>query len=342
MTYLVTGGAGFFGGILKRRLLAQGHRVVSIDLEEDHDVAANLVSVRGDIRDRAALARLFDEHAPEGVFHCAAILAHDAKDRRFLWSSNVDGTANVAAWAERKGVRGIVYTSSNCVYARNFDAAVDETVEPCPAEIYGRSKLEGERILARAGVRCVTLRTPTIVDEGRLGLLAILFEFIAEGRRVWVVGRGDQRYQFLCAQDLADACLRAMDSDASGVLHVGSSRVRTMREVFASVCERAATGARVASLPRAPTLWAMRLAHALGLSPLGPYQYRMIASNSVFDTTRARTRLGWTPTATNEEMLWRAYDHFVRHRSEIAARRDGSAHRRAAGMGVLRLLKWLS
>ncbi len=342
MTYLVTGGAGFFGGILKRRLLALGRGVVSIDLEEDTDRHANLVAVRGDIRDRGALARLFDEHRPQGVFHCAAILAHDAKDRRFLWTSNVDGTANVAACAESGGVGGIVYTSSNCVYARNFDGPVDESVPPEPAEIYGRSKLEGERILAAAGVRTVSLRTPTILDEGRLGLLAMLFEFIAEGRRVWVVGRGDHRYQFLYAQDLADACLRAMDSAAGGVLHVGSHGVRTLREVFSSVCDRAATGARVASLPRAPTLLAMRLAHGMGLSPLGPYQIRMIASNFVFDTAKARTTLGWQPTLSNEEMLWRAYDHFARHRAEIAARRDGSAHRRPARMGIIRLLKWLS
>jgi UDP-glucose 4-epimerase len=53
----------------------------------------------------------------------------------------------------------------------------------------------------------VTLRCPTIIDSGRLGLLAILFEFIEDGKKVWVVGDGGNRYQFIYAQDLATACL---------------------------------------------------------------------------------------------------------------------------------------
>ena len=109
-----------------------------------------------------------------------------------------------------------------------------------------------------------------------------------------------------------------------------------------SVIERSGTGARVASLPRAPTLLAMRLAHWLRLSPLGPYQYRMITSNFVFDTTRAKETLGWRPTLTNEEMLFRAYDYYRRNRGEIEGRRGVSAHKSVAAMGVIRLLKWIS
>src|SRR5207237_3215093 len=121
------------------------------------------------------------------------------------------------------------------------------------------------------------LRTPTIMDAGRLGLLAILFEFIDEGRKVWVVGSGAQRYQFIYAQDLASACIAALDYQGSAVFNVGSDEVKTTREVYDSVIARAGTSARVESLPKAPALLAMKLAHALGISPLGQYQFRMFA-----------------------------------------------------------------
>ena len=342
-TYLVTGGAGFFGDVIKRRLLAGGHRCVSLDLVDDPARHDGLESVRGDLLDQPLLERVFATHAFDGVVHCAAMLAHDVKDRGYLWRANVEGTRNLADAIELHRVPRIVFTSSNCVYGKNYDHSVAEDEPPAPVEIYGRSKLAGERILlGERPFHAVVLRTPTIIQEGRLGLLAILFEFIDEGRRVWVVGDGENRYQFVYAPDLAEACVAALAYDRSGVFHVGSDDVKPLRVIYGSVIARAHTPARVASLPRRPALLAMRAAHAMRLSPLGPYHTRMIGSNFVFDTTRIREELGWRPTLKNEEMLWRAYDYFRRNRADIAARRDVSAHRRAASMGVIRLLKWMS
>ncbi|HEX2275108.1 MAG TPA: NAD-dependent epimerase/dehydratase family protein, partial [Acidimicrobiales bacterium] len=86
---LVTGGAGFFGGILKRRLLDEGFECVSIDVQPDWEAHPRLRSVEGDIRDRSLLDALFAEHRFDAVFHCAALLAHDVKDEQALWTSNV-------------------------------------------------------------------------------------------------------------------------------------------------------------------------------------------------------------------------------------------------------------
>ena len=86
----------------------------------------------------------------------------------------------------------------------------------------------------------------------------------------------------------------------------------------------------------------MKLAHRLHLSPLGPYHYSMIAESFLFDITRIQQRLGWRPTLTNEQMLLKAYQYYRQNRAEISARTDVSAHRKAAAMGVIRLLKWIS
>jgi hypothetical protein len=95
-------------------------------------------------------------------------------------------------------------------------------------------------------------------------------------------------------------------------------------------------------MPLRPALFAMRVAHTLRISPLGPYHYRMIASNFVFDTRRIKAALGWSPTLTNRDMLLSAYRYYATNRSEIAARHGVSAHRRSADMGVIRVLKWIS
>lgn len=342
---LVTGGSGFYGGLLKERLLKEGHEVVNVDLCRDDYSHPCLISYKGDIRDEKFMDEtVFGAHSITAVFHCAAILAHDVSDENFLWTSNVDGTRVVAETAARHGVRHIVFTSSNCLWGENLGREVREDDVPAPVEIYGRSKLEGEKILRTFEDRMniVIFRCPTIVEMGRLGLLAILFEFIAEGRKTWVVGGGDNRYQFIYAQDLATACILSLSLDHSDLFNIGSDNVKTFREVYNHVIVHSGTKARVASLPRGLTLLVMQVAYRLSLSPLGPYQYKMIAESFVFDTSHLKNTLNWAPTLTNEEMLLRAYSYYFSHKAEIESRTDASAHRRGARMGAIRLLKWLS
>jgi nucleoside-diphosphate-sugar epimerase len=341
---LITGGSGFFGGLLKRRLLADGVKVVNIDLQDDDDRDSLLTSIQGDIRNETLMKATYESHQFDAVFHCAAILAHAVKDTRFLWTSNVDGTRVVANGARAAGVRNLIFTSSNCLWGRGFDYALSESETPCPVELYGQSKLEGERILEeyRNDLNIITVRCPTIIDFGRLGLLSILFEFIHEGRRVWTVGGGTNRYQFIYAQDLAEACIRAATYPESNVFNIGSDNVTSLAETFQHVIDFAGTGARVAALPKSPAIAAMKIAYHLRISPLGPYHYKMIAENFQFNTARIKGELGWRPTLSNQDMLLRAYQFYSENRAEIEARKNVSAHRQAADMGAIRVLKWLS
>lgn len=343
-TVMITGGAGFFGEVLKKRLLKEGFFCVSVDLVKDDCRHPNLVTVQGDIRDDSLLEGLFSRYRFDVVFHCAAILAHAVKDKDFLWSCNVDGTANIARFADRYGVPRVIFTSSNCLWGEEFKRPVREEDVPKPVEIYGKSKWEAEKILLEGGhaFKSIVIRCPTIIDCGRLGLLAILFDFIREGRKVWVVGDGSNRYQFIYAQDLADACIRSLDYHSSTVFNIGSDNVKSLKEVYQYVIDRAGTGARIAHLPERTTLFLMRAAYHLKLSPLGPYQYRMISADFQFDTSKIKRELGWKPTLTNEEMLFKAYHYYCENFEEIRRRSDVSAHKKSASMGVIRLLKWIS
>ena len=340
---LVTGGSGFFGGILKRRLLAEGYTVVNIDLVPDPDQHLSLTSIQGDIRDKTLLEEIFARNHFVSVQHCAAMLAHDTISADDLWTSNVDGSRNVALACRQAGVKKLVFISTNCLWAHNVGHEVTEDEPPAPVELYGRSKLAGEEALRGfPDLDIVTIRCPTIIDEGRLGLLAILFEFIEDGKRVWVVGNGGNRYQFIYAQDLADACLTAISYEGSDLFHIGSDHVTSLRQVYEAVIDAAGTRARVAELPKAPTLAAMKLAHKLGVSPLGPYHYRMIAEDFIFSTTKIRERLGWMPTVTNNQMMVKAFLYYKQQRAAIHARKDVSAHSKPTPMGIIRLLKWFS
>ncbi len=343
---LLTGGAGFYGGVLKRRLLAEGNTVVSVDLEMDQDTHPGLTSIQGDLRDRTLVKKLFASHRYDAVYHVAAQLAHGMKiDKNLLWTSNVDATQLLAECAREAGVKPFIFISSNCLWASNLGHPVNEENDlPVPAEIYGRSKLAAEQLLQEFAddMNVVILRSPTIIDEGRLGLLGILFEFIDDHKTVWVVGDGGNRYQFIYADDLASACILGSRYGKSELFHIGSDHVGTMREVYESVIRKSGSKSKVRSLPQKVTIAMMQLAHYLRISPLGPYHYKMIAESFVFDTSRIKKNLHWSPTLTNEQMLLKSYEYFHRNRAEIASRTEASAHRKVTPMGVIRVLKWFS
>jgi UDP-glucose 4-epimerase len=341
---LVTGGSGFFGGILKRRLLAEGFSCVSIDLIPDNDQHFRLQSFQGDLRDTELVSNVFAKNQFAAVFHCAAMLAHGEMDEKLLWSCNVEATANLAEACRHAGVPKLVFISSNCLWASNLGRLVREDEPPNPIEPYGMSKLAAEQALSKyvGDLDIVILRCPTIIDSGRLGLLAILFEFMHDGNTIWVVGKGNNRYQFIYAEDLASACLRALRFQGSDVFHLGSSHVKTLREVYEAVIRDVGSQSSVRSLPKKAALIALKLAHNFKLSPLGPYHYQMIAEDFVFDTSKARKHLHWEPTLTNEEMLVRAFQYYAGRKEEIHKRTNVSAHSKPSSMGVIRLIKWLS
>src|SRR5947207_11403806 len=97
---LLTGGAGFFGEIVKEEFVDNGFRVISIDLQEDGFVHENFTAIQGDIRDFELMKKIASERRFDAIFHVVAMLAHAVEDKNVLWTSNVDGTRNIAEIAK--------------------------------------------------------------------------------------------------------------------------------------------------------------------------------------------------------------------------------------------------
>jgi nucleoside-diphosphate-sugar epimerase len=346
MKILLTGGTGFFGGVLKVHLQNAGHKYVNLDRIVDPTDEAKGRMAHVDLRDASAVDATFQKFGPfDAVCHVAAELAHEAQDKQGLWKSNVEGTRNVAEACRRHGVKKLIFTSTNCLWGKPLNRPVVEDDAPNPVEVYGRSKLEAERVLVdyRRDIDIIVFRSPTIIAPGRIGLLGILFDFIAENRRLPVVSRKNKPYQFISADDYSAAILKALDFKGSDTFHVGSHNATSLEGSYRYVIEHAGSKSKIYHLPEFPTLPVMRICHILKISPLGPYQYNMIAEEFVFDTSHVEKTLDWHPTKTNGEILFQAYDFYVKNKARIEAEADSlPAHRRKSRMGVIRLLKWIS
>ncbi|CAN5673776.1 NAD-dependent epimerase/dehydratase family protein [soil metagenome] len=338
-TVLVAGGSGYFGALLAERARARGDHVRIFDLEAPVD-ATDIEVVRGDIRDRGAVRAAF-----EGVDVVLNNVAQVplAKDHELFWSVNVLGAANVLLAARDAGVSKVVHTSSSAIFGIPDTNPVVEDTPGKPLEAYGRAKLEAELLCheaAASGLDVSIIRPRTILGHGRLGIMAILFEFVAEGAPVFVMGGGRNRYQFVHANDLADATLLAADREGPATYNIGGDSPGTMRETLTALVEHAGTGSKVRSLPTGPAAAAMKLLAGPGLIPLAPYHWLMYGESLWFDTTKARQDLGWAPTCDNAEMLIESYEWFLRNRSGLGDR-HGSHHQSPLPLGLMKLIKKL-
>lgn len=191
--WAVSGGSGFLGLAVARRLVVEGVAVRALDPEPLPAGLAGVDSIEGDVRNPADAARL--RAGADVVVHAAAALPVRRSEAE-IRSVTVDGTAVLLAAARETGVRRVVYVSSAVVYGLPSELPLTETSPAAPFEPYGRAKLAAEglcREFGRRGLEVVVLRPTAFIGPGRLGVFGILFAWIRDWRRIYVLGRGENR-----------------------------------------------------------------------------------------------------------------------------------------------------
>ncbi len=340
--HLVTGGAGFLGSEIARALHARGERVRILDILEPPALPAGIEIIRGDILDGRLLAEAMK--AVDVVHHSAALVPVTKAGPRFR-QVNVEGTEAALEAAAKTGVGFFIYISSSAVFGIPQACPITEDTPLCPVEAYGRSKLEGEKCVekfAREGIRSAIVRPRTIVGPGRLGIFKILYEWISEGRKVYVIGRGNNRFQFVHVLDVVDFILLLSEKRKPGSYNIGAEKFGTLREDLTSLIRHAGTASRVVGTPTALAASALMILDWLGLSPLARYHYLVYPRPFYFDISRPVRELGWKPRFSNVDMFEDAYEWFLRHREDLNADERSSTHRKPVREGLLWLLKRIS
>jgi nucleoside-diphosphate-sugar epimerase len=343
MVWAISGGAGFLGMHLARRLVADGHEVRSLDLVPLEEPELAVHEIRGDVRDEAACRELVD--GARVLVHAAAALPIRGS-RAEIRSVNVDGTLTLLAAASEAGVRRVVFISSTAVYGVPEKHPIEEDDPLEGVGHYGESKIEAEEIcraFMRRGLPCVILRPKTFVGPERLGVFEILFDWVREGRRIYVLGDGSNRYQLLAVDDLVAAILLAASRRAAAgeTLNVGAKEFGTVRSDLQALIDHAGSSSRVTPMPPRPAEIALRALELAHLSPLAEWHYKTAYRDSFVDVSRAERVLGWKPRLSNAEALIATYDWYIAHRDELAGV-AGVTHRVPWNQRALGILKRVS
>jgi UDP-glucuronate 4-epimerase len=274
---LVTGGAGFIGSHLVERLLKDDAWRVTVldDFNDFYDPAlkrANVAPhlkrddynlVEADIRDRAALERVFDAARFDCVVHLAARagVRPSLVEPMLYAETNINGTLNLLEMAREHGVRQFVFGSSSSVYGENEKVpfAEDDPIFK-PISPYAATKAAGELLCHTYthlhGVRSVCLRFFTVYGARQRPDLAIhkFARLISEGRPIPVFGDGTTRRDYTYVDDIIAGVRSAMDYAASDyeVINLGESRTVELRELIALLEKELGRAALVDRQPLQP------------------------------------------------------------------------------------------
>jgi len=342
MKHLITGGSGFLGNLIARRLHARGEQVRILDVWEDPSRPKGIEFVNCDIRDNAGVAKAM--RGADVVHHNVALVPLTKAGKDF-WSVNVKGSQIAAEQALKAGVKTFIHMSSSAIFGAPEKCPITNGSPYAPVEIYGRAKLAGElavrETLNRAKLPLIVIRPRTILGESRLGIFQVLFQWISENRKIYVIGDGNQGFQFVHAHDLMDAYLLAMDARQPGVYNVGTDRFDTLRQVLEHVIAHARSTSRVVGLPAGLTINTLRVLDWLRLSPLAPWHYLTYHKPFYFDVAPLLA-LGWEPRYSNDEMFRESWDWFVVNKDRLAAEAAASPHRSIVKQRLLGILKRLS
>jgi len=321
MRILVTGGTGFTGKALVRRLLDLGHEVVALDYKEGlktrelREWGAEVVL--GSVTDQDVVRRATD--GAEVVHHLAAAFREMNVPDSHYWRVNVQGTRNVLAAALDQGVRKLIYCSTCGVHGNIDHPPGGEDAPIRPADYYQRSKYEAEPLVRefhRRGLPSAILRPAAIYGPGDPERFLMIFRRVARGTFP-MLGDGRTYYHPLYIDNLIDAFVLAMEDgvgDGEAYL-IADDRYLEIEDLVKRVGRALGVEVKVPHYPVWPVVATSHVVEKacrpFGITPpIFPRRVEWYRQNRAFKIDKARRELGYEPRVGIDEGLRRTADWY--------------------------------
>ena len=248
MKYVVTGGAGFIGSNIVKKLVARGDSVTVIDnlntgKEENLELIRKKISF---INDSILNIDLLEKETQgiDGVFHQAALASvQDSFSKPEEYHNvNVNGTENILRLAEKNNFK-VVYASSSSVYGNPEQIPIKEEDSKNPINPYAETKLQKEELAkkySKNGVKVIGLRYFNVFGKGQskeyAGVLKLFLERIRDGLPPKINGDGTQFRDFVYVEDVANANIMSMDSNVNhDFFNVGTNSSITILDLAKTI-----------------------------------------------------------------------------------------------------------
>lgn len=254
---LITGGAGFIGSNLCKKLLNDGHRVVCVDnytLGSRKNVAAiadnsDFILIESDISDSVSFDQIVKEYKPDRIYHLAANsdIQKSAIEPGIDYKNTFNTTYSVLESMRQNGVRKLFFASTSAIYGNKSNEKVSEVTGGLyPISYYGGAKMASEAFISSYAYmnefEVLIFRFPNVIGPGLTH--GVIFDFIKKlkenPRELTILGDGTQCKPYLYVEDLVNAIDEYSHKDRTGVdiFNIGVDTSTTVKEIADMVCTR--------------------------------------------------------------------------------------------------------
>ena len=294
MKYVVTGGAGFIGSNIVKKLVARGDSVTVID-NLNTGKEENLEAVRNKnvfLKDSVLNMSLLEKETRnvDGIFHQAALASvQDSFSKRDeYYDVNVKGTENILKLAKKNNFK-VVYASSSSVYGNPEQIPIKESDAKNPINPYAETKLKKEELAIKyseMGVKVIGLRYFNVFGKGQskeyAGVLKLFLERIRDKLPPKVNGDGTQFRDFVYVKDVVNANILSMDSEIShGFFNVGTNSSITILDLAKIIIKSS----------------------GLHIEPVFGPALKGDVQGTIANIDLIKEKIGWKPTVVLEEWI---------------------------------------
>lgn len=327
MKILVTGGTGFTGKALVKRLLDDGHQVVALDYKEGiktqelRDWGAEVVI--GSVVDKEVVERVMD--GVDIVQHMAAAFRELNVPNSYYDEVNVEGTRNVLEAAYRHKVKKFVYCSTCGVHGNIDNPPGGEDAPIQPADYYQRTKYEAEPIVneyCKKGMKTVILRPAAIYGPGDPERFFMIFKRVAKGSFP-MFGNGKTYYHPLYIDNMVDACILAQEEDkgVGEAYLIADEQYLEIEDIVRRVGKALNVDVKIHHYPIWPVIVVGHIVEKLCkpfriTPPIFPRRVDWYRQNRAFKIDKAKRELGYQPKIGIDEGLrrtaqWYKKEHYL-------------------------------
>ncbi|MEO4054282.1 NAD-dependent epimerase/dehydratase family protein [Solibacillus sp. CAU 1738] len=245
---LITGGYGFVGSVVARKLYEQGAEITIVDncsTGNKRTVPFPHNAYEMNVED-ALCETIFKQHKIDIIIHCAAqtSVTTSMKDPIQDSYSNVFGVIRMLMWAQKYNVEHFVFTSSAAVYGDQLELPITEDRQLNPLSVYGMNKQIGEMYCERwqqfHNLPTLIYRFSNVYGPGANQTDAIIpriTEKIINNEVLTIYGDGNQSRDFIYVDDIANAIIRGVESRLQGIYNISTNEHISLNELIQTVRE---------------------------------------------------------------------------------------------------------